>query len=94
MECPICLEIIEKNPYFTPCVHSFHNECIIEWLKLHDSCPLCRSEFNTKCTSKKLSHCNPISLSWIRRLGEQEAKPMDLSWVRRLGEETISSIEI
>lgn len=46
-ECSICLEgycqsekvCVSKNP---DCSHVFHQECIAEWLKRHDKCPLCR----------------------------------------------------
>jgi len=46
-ECSICLEgycqsekvCVSKNP---DCSHVFHQECIAEWLKKHDKCPLCR----------------------------------------------------
>eukprot|EP00919_Chromeraceae_sp_WS-2016_P012301 GHVR01028731.1.p2 GENE.GHVR01028731.1~~GHVR01028731.1.p2 ORF type:complete len:172 (-),score=51.78 GHVR01028731.1:193-708(-) len=27
-----------------PCGHYFHQECIIEWLERHNTCPTCRSE--------------------------------------------------
>mmetsp|Transcript_545 Transcript_545/g.914 ORF Transcript_545/g.914 Transcript_545/m.914 type:complete len:376 (-) Transcript_545:138-1265(-) len=46
-ECSICLECY--NPGETICVakadacnHVFHKECLVEWLKNHDCCPLCR----------------------------------------------------
>ena len=36
-ECSICLE-----PYNLPCGHTYHKECIDEWLKKHNTCPGCR----------------------------------------------------
>lgn len=27
-----------------PCKHCFHEECILPWLELHHTCPICRAE--------------------------------------------------
>ena len=44
--CIICLDIIHKdNRYETDCYHYFHNNCINEWKKINDKCPLCRKQF-------------------------------------------------
>ncbi|KAL3125544.1 hypothetical protein niasHT_009677 [Heterodera trifolii] len=49
LECTICLGEIEKETsvkllaILDPCKHIFHNECISEWLKNHNTCPICRA---------------------------------------------------
>ena len=40
--CTICLETC-KDPYALKCKHVFCTDCIIEWLKNADTCPICRS---------------------------------------------------
>lgn len=43
--CPICLEIMEINGdelASMECEHTFHKECIIQWLKVQSICPICR----------------------------------------------------
>ena len=44
LQCTICLEDVEIGIIVKemPCMHKFHCECIVSWLKLHSSCPVCR----------------------------------------------------
>ncbi|MBA0602647.1 hypothetical protein Golax_000799 [Gossypium laxum] len=44
VQCAICLEDIEigNEAKEMPCEHKFHDGCIIPWLELHNSCPVCR----------------------------------------------------
>ncbi|KAE9612514.1 hypothetical protein Lal_00033338 [Lupinus albus] len=44
LQCTVCLEDLEigKEAKEMPCKHKFHGDCIISWLKLHSSCPICR----------------------------------------------------
>ena len=48
-ECSICLmEVNEgQNTILLPCGHMFHEECVTKWLKIHNTCPLCRFELPT-----------------------------------------------
>ena len=42
-ECSICLSQIDneqKQPFI--CKHSFHNQCIDQWIRISHNCPLCR----------------------------------------------------
>ena len=39
--CAICFADITEGKQFT-CGHIFHEDCIREWLKTHDKCPVCR----------------------------------------------------
>lgn len=44
--CVICLETIEKQDMIRSlgCGHTFHNDCIMEWIKIKKTCPICRSK--------------------------------------------------
>ncbi|XP_043693738.1 E3 ubiquitin-protein ligase SIRP1-like [Telopea speciosissima] len=44
MQCSVCLEDFELGAEAKEmlCKHRFHNGCILPWLELHSSCPVCR----------------------------------------------------
>ena len=59
-ECCVCLTRIgeisqdintmtpsEREIIEMPCDHTFHQDCILPWLKEHNSCPSCRFELPT-----------------------------------------------
>lgn len=41
-ECPICLNQLENTKVFLPCGHSFHGDCILDWIDNKRNCPMCR----------------------------------------------------
>ena len=44
-ECAICLEEFQRNDIikeFYKCKHIFHKECLKNWLKRSNECPLCK----------------------------------------------------
>lgn len=48
--CPICFAEFEEGNLIsvsnnTDCKHSFHKECITEWLLTQDGCPVCRRAY-------------------------------------------------
>ncbi|ESQ49878.1 hypothetical protein EUTSA_v10020821mg [Eutrema salsugineum] len=47
--CAVCKDemVIEEKVNMLPCRHSYHGECIVSWLKIRNTCPVCRFEFPT-----------------------------------------------
>lgn len=47
-QCPICLkELVKDETVKLPCDHKFHSVCILPWLKMVNTCPVCRLELPT-----------------------------------------------
>ncbi|KAJ4913242.1 RING/U-box superfamily protein [Raphanus sativus] len=46
LQCSVCLDDFDKGSEAKemPCKHKFHVGCIVPWLELHSSCPVCRHE--------------------------------------------------
>jgi E3 ubiquitin-protein ligase RNF115/126 len=45
--CTVCCEDLKDKATQMPCGHLFNKECIEEWLKQHNQCPVCRHELPT-----------------------------------------------
>ncbi|CAH2053820.1 unnamed protein product [Thlaspi arvense] len=44
LQCTVCLDDFEigVEAKEMPCTHKFHSDCLLPWLELHSSCPVCR----------------------------------------------------
>ena len=49
-ECPICQDGFADGAVIVqmPCLHSFHEECLMQWLKRASNCPTCRLEVESE----------------------------------------------
>lgn len=55
LQCPICMEdfVLDEKVKELSCRHFFHNDCIVEWLKLHATCPTCRTNLTDAADASK-----------------------------------------
>ncbi|XP_042747210.1 E3 ubiquitin-protein ligase RNF115 [Lagopus leucura] len=54
LECPVCKEdyAVAEQVRQLPCNHFFHGGCIVPWLELHDTCPVCRKSLSGEDSSR------------------------------------------
>ena len=51
-ECAICIDDFAsgQTAVFLPCKHWFHEQCVVLWLKEHNTCPVCRTPIETRAS--------------------------------------------
>ncbi|KAK2842061.1 hypothetical protein Q5P01_012261 [Channa striata] len=81
-KCPICLNSFNSQPVATPenCEHYFCLDCILEWAKNANSCPVDRLAFNSiylrKCYGSKVKKM--ITVQKPVKEGQEETVDVDL----------------
>lgn len=55
LQCSVCMEdfSLDEEVKKLPCDHHYHTDCIVTWLKMHGTCPVCRKDLNGEDTSLK-----------------------------------------
>ncbi|EKX43091.1 hypothetical protein GUITHDRAFT_73314 [Guillardia theta CCMP2712] len=48
-DCAICQCALQGSMKKMPCSHAFHENCLFEWLQVHNTCPCCRCEIESSC---------------------------------------------
>ncbi|XP_045216279.2 E3 ubiquitin-protein ligase RNF115-like [Mercenaria mercenaria] len=55
LQCSVCMDDfrVDEKVNKLPCDHHYHIECIVTWLKMHGTCPVCRKDLSGEDTSLK-----------------------------------------
>ncbi|GFX18044.1 e3 ubiquitin-protein ligase RNF115 [Trichonephila clavipes] len=56
LQCTVCMEDFEQGEPVRrlACEHHFHDGCIIPWLELHGTCPICRKLLNDSSSQESM----------------------------------------
>ncbi|KAL2878944.1 hypothetical protein SGCOL_005642 [Colletotrichum sp. CLE4] len=59
-ECTICIDDFNVGDDATvlPCKHWFHDQCVVMWLKEHNTCPICRTPIEEPSSSSNNNDSN------------------------------------
>lgn len=68
MICQICLDEIEYDNQKLLCSHSFHKKCIINWLIINSSCPICRTPHNINIILENLYDDEIVLINAVIRI--------------------------
>ncbi|XP_074568761.1 E3 ubiquitin-protein ligase RING1-like [Curcuma longa] len=79
-QCSVCLDSFETGVIGKkmPCRHIYHKECILPWLELHNSCPVCRYELPTDDPDyerRKLTQFNRVDQATSSIGGAMDGEP-------------------
>ncbi|KAK0671113.1 hypothetical protein QBC41DRAFT_62188 [Cercophora samala] len=57
-ECTICIDEFKLGDEVTvlPCSHWYHGECVVLWLKEHNTCPICRKPIENREENRAGNH--------------------------------------
>ncbi|CAF1698379.1 unnamed protein product [Brassica napus] len=68
--CAVCTEVFEAESEARemPCKHIFHEDCIVPWLSIRNSCPVCRFELPSESNGEEGDN-NPVGMTIWRLPG-------------------------
>uniref|UniRef100_A0A1B0CF82 RING-type E3 ubiquitin transferase n=1 Tax=Lutzomyia longipalpis TaxID=7200 RepID=A0A1B0CF82_LUTLO len=86
LQCSVCLEDFQLSETVRqlPCSHLYHENCIVPWLELHGTCPICRKalspeaeEFSRRNTLYRTDNEAPGSSSSQQSQPQASTNPSD-----------------
>ncbi|XP_053203433.1 E3 ubiquitin-protein ligase RNF126-like [Panonychus citri] len=78
LQCTVCMDDykLDEPVRMLPCNHVYHNDCIVPWLEMHGTCPICRKLLNENQPSQR--NCESrSSLSNSNQQTSQQQQPVN-----------------
>ncbi|ETN62744.1 hypothetical protein AND_005531 [Anopheles darlingi] len=77
LQCSVCFEDFQvgESVRKLPCLHVYHEPCIIPWLELHGTCPSCRKSLTPESGSQQPGSQQATTTAQ----SQQQPEPMDTS---------------
>lgn len=59
-ECTICIDGVKvgDEAVVLPCKHWFHEQCVVLWLKQHNTCPICRASIDGEAAGRPVTEAS------------------------------------
>ncbi|XP_055695257.1 E3 ubiquitin-protein ligase Iruka [Lutzomyia longipalpis] len=70
LQCSVCLEDFQLSETVRqlPCSHLYHENCIVPWLELHGTCPICRKALSPEAEEFSRSNLNAAATLAVNSL--------------------------